>query len=260
MSQLITQDEFHEALHSDLDKSYRPSQKRSRRPMHGRPARGSRLPSPDPSHTLRWATATINPRTSSIDVQIRLKFITDDLSQNDAKQLRKLAKKGIERFWSGKITIGKQYFQVHTSVKNRQGPNALPLDLRKTPPGQTLPSYNPSIPWLTEATLTYNEVYGANQATDDAVFQSVAAHEVGHSILTNARGYYFSWTHKGTSTLMQVPLARRPKYSKANQLDLMSYYNGNPFKLNSKKILNKAKAFHKDIKRLIFGAQIEWKS
>jgi len=93
---------------------------------------------------------------------------------------------------------------------------------------------------------------------EDAAFKRTAAHEVGHSILTNAEGYYFSWTHKGTSTLLQKPTSKRPTWSSAQQLDLMSYYRGPVASIKPKKLLNKHNASEKDVKRLIFGAKIEW--
>ncbi len=92
-------EEFHEALHSDLGKSYRPPEKSKSRFPKGHPARNNAGSSgPDRAHDLRWITATIKPRSSSIDVVIRLNFKTDGLSNNDANQLRSLAKAGIKRF------------------------------------------------------------------------------------------------------------------------------------------------------------------
>ena len=135
----------------------------------------------------------------------------------------------------------------------------MPIHLRKTSNSEAnLPSYNPSIPAITEATATYNKDPRMNKSLEDSYFQRVAAHEVGHSILTNAEGYYFSWRHKGTSNLLQDPKPKRPTWSSAQQLDLMSYYRGSVASINPKKLLNKHNASEKDVKRLIFGAKLEW--
>ncbi len=254
----LTEDEFHEALHDELGKPYRPTGKRKHNYPRGHPARRADTRQPDRSHSLRWATAKVNPRTSSIDVQLRINYKTDTLSPDEKQRLKALAKDGITRFWSRTINIGKWQFKVKVTAQHRQGPNALPLQLEINPdPSEYKRSYNPSLP-IIDATIVYNEQSSAVSGSAEKDFQLTAAHELGHSVLTHAAGHYHSWTHKGTTHLWQQVKTSRRGYPKNGRIDLMEYYNSEKNALTIRQKHRRTKASDKDIKRLIWGAKFEW--
>jgi hypothetical protein len=57
-----------------------------------------------------------------------------------------------------------------------------------------------------------------------------AGHEFGHTVLQHAVGLTYSWTHKGSSTLLQDPSASATNWpAGTSDIDIMLYYkNGNP--------------------------------
>lgn len=253
----LTPDEFHEALHSDLGKTY--DKRASAR--HHRPRYSGRVHRPGESHDLKWATATINPRTGHIKVDVAIKFQNGGI-QDQAKfeRLRSLAKDGINRFWSKNIKVGKRQFCVNVSARNRCGPNALPINLFiDSDPNAPPRGRNSGITFLTAYVIHSPDYYQAPQVADKA-FQIVVAHEFGHSVLLNAGGLPLSWGHKGTSYLWQQRKPSAPSHPVSDMIDLMKYYEKDYRYAGVTDQFKRKKASEKDVKRLIWGAQTVWRN
>lgn len=69
----------------------------------------------------------------------------------------------------------------------------------------------------------------SEEVTDiDAARARVGAHELGHSVLRELKSFYYSLTHKGTSTIGQDPSASAPSWASYadGEIDLMHYQSG----------------------------------
>jgi hypothetical protein len=82
-------------------------------------------------------------------------------------------------------------------------------------------------------------------------FEYVAAHEIGHSILTHAGGRSFSWGHKGSSGDFGGDIGAKPQIPATGEIDLMKYHQ-NP---DPRKIYPRSKASESDVKNLIYISQ-----
>ena len=79
--------------------------------------------------------------------------------------------------------------------------------------------------------IEYNSGWAYRRALDaDREFSVTAAHEIGHEILSAYGGDAYSFSHRGSSTVVtQTPLppaAGGSTYPAAGSIDLMMYYNG----------------------------------
>ncbi|WP_432708437.1 hypothetical protein [Pedobacter sp.] len=92
----------------------------------------------------------------------------------------------------------------------------------------------------------------------DADFKQTAAHEIGHEILLAYGGHIYSKTHKGSSTLLtQRPLGNYLLPS-TGEIDLMLYYVTQPDHPVSSNFYKRNVASERDVKSLIWLAQIAY--
>jgi len=119
-------------------------------------------------------------------------------------------------------------------------------------------SMNPAILGV-DASFIYNKGHFGKRWRADADFMLVAAHEFGHSVLMYAGGLPLSWGHKGTTNIItQSVKASTPGYPEKGTIDLMKYYDSSKVRANLSRRVSDTIAMEVDIKRLIWGAQIQW--
>jgi len=137
--------------------------------------------------------------------------------------------------------------------------NAIPVDLYvETDKNKYARSMNPEILGI-DASFIYNKGRLGNSSKADDDFKLVAAHEFGHSVLMYAGGIYLSWGHKGsTNPLTQSVKSSTPGYPKSGSIDLMKYYDSDKAAIFFSRRIMDAIAMEIDIKRLIWGAKIQW--
>jgi hypothetical protein len=154
-------------------------------------------------------------------------------------KLKSMIKQGIQENWSRTGTralniAGKGVYDVY--VKVAEGTNGYPVSLKwaSTVEKDCERSNNPGILALS-LTMWYNE--GCAKFADpvnyvaiaDNNFKDTVGHEWGHTILQYAVGLTYSWTHKGSSTLLQDVSASATNYPASGDIDIMLYYkNGSP--------------------------------
>ncbi|AZJ31403.1 hypothetical protein SAMN05444344_2196 [Tenacibaculum mesophilum] len=99
---------------------------------------------------------------------------------------------------------------------------------------------------------------GNNISNVDNDFSYTAAHEIGHEILKAfSKAAFFSYKHKGSSTLSEtLPVNDGGSdYPITNEIDLMKYYNNDPYWYDFKRIV----ADNKDLTGLLWLTKLEIK-
>lgn len=153
------------------------------------------------------------------------------------ENLRDLALKGIEKYWSrhslniGKnIKVNNEVYQVFVEAIYDEKGMIAPKIIFFTNKKES--NLNRSRNWSLSRELYYkvgyiqrednNWVY-INESEAIVDFQETAAHEIGHKLLEEYGDMWYSYKHKGTSTLVtQVPLENTP-YPIIGEIDLMKY-------------------------------------
>ena len=153
------------------------------------------------------------------------------------ENLRDLALKGIEKYWSrhslniGKnIKVNSETYQVFVeAIYDEKGMIAPKIIFFTNKKDSNL---NRSRNWFLSRELYYKigyiqrddnnwEYISESEAIVD--FQKTAAHEIGHKLLEEYGDMWYSYKHKGTSTLVtQVPL-ENTLYPIIGEIDLMKY-------------------------------------
>lgn len=153
------------------------------------------------------------------------------------ENLRDLALKGIEKYWSrhslniGKnIKVNSETYQVFVeAIYDEKGMIAPKIIFFTNKKDSNL---NRSRNWFLSRELYYKVGYiqrednnweYINESEAIVDFQKTAAHEIGHKLLEEYGDMWYSYKHKGTSTLVtQVPLENTP-YPIIGEIDLMKY-------------------------------------
>lgn len=153
------------------------------------------------------------------------------------ENLRDLALKGIEKYWSrhslniGKnIKVNSETYQVFVeAIYDEKGMIAPKIIFFTNKKDSNL---NRSRNWFLSRELYYKVGYiqpddnnwkYINESEAIVDFQETAAHEIGHKLLEEYGDMWYSYKHKGTSTLVtQVPLENTP-YPIIGEIDLMKY-------------------------------------
>jgi hypothetical protein len=106
----LTPEQFHEILHKGIDrpvqnfrKKWVPDQKRHIKVHTG-------------AHKTQWAEAMIFLKQKLINVQVYLNFKENDLSEFDYSKLKRLAREGIEQYWSRNIKVSGGNFMVRVQA------------------------------------------------------------------------------------------------------------------------------------------------
>jgi len=199
-----------------------------------------------------WVDVVVDLRARQVEV-----FVYVDL-QNESSlptvkfnHLAGLVQQGISKYWSRQITVGKDTFQVKTTVVQRED-DSEDLDLYVETGSDYARSHNSGI---IDGSIFYNEGYFSNAADADADFKLTAAHEFGHAILTASGGKKLSWGHKGsTNPILQSAYPTTPTYPTAGEIDLMKYYNGS----EPPDVYVRTIAAEEDVKRLIGLVEVDF--
>lgn len=207
---------------------------------------------------MPWANVTIFLKQKLINIQVYLNFKKNDLTDSDYQKLKKLAAEGIRQYWSRNIRVSKTNFMVKVQAHHRSF-NAIPVDLSiETDKNKYARSMNPAMLGI-DASFIYNKGYLGGLGRADSDFKLIAAHEFGHSVLMHAGGLPLSWGHKGsTNPLTQSVKSSVPGYPKSGPIDLMKYYDGEKYRADFLTRVSNTVAMELDIKRLIWGAKIQW--
>jgi hypothetical protein len=215
----MTADEFHQALHKELGKPLR----NSTTMVVGRFV-VKEMPR-DGGHHAAWALANVSLQGHRIKVQVNLDVERSGLAEAEYLRLRSLVFRGIRRFWSRTVRIGSEVFSVDINALHATG-NAVSVSLAVQGGKDYARSHNVGLLGV-EATFFYNAGSFSSQAEADADFMEVAAHEFGHSILMDFGGIQHSWTHKGSTSILQTVKPSTPGYPPTGEIDLMRYYDEN---------------------------------
>lgn len=189
-------------------------------------------------------------------------------------ELQRLAAAGVARYWSGAITTpdGQHYqlgsrltpsgSQAMASVKLVYNTNR--RWLRSSNPGRIRCLYSLAgnlvprrIAYNTGWIEYKNGWYLQTGAAADLAFQEAAAHELGHEILSAYGGGRYSYSHKGTSTLLtqstKSPARGGLEYPQTGPIDLMKYYQGP----RPKDFYQRVQASECDLKSLLWLAALK---
>ncbi len=242
----LTLDEFHEILHKDI--------KKPTKDFRGEKSlRRTRA-----AHKARWAKSTVYLNQKLIRVKVYLNFKKNNITDDEYSKLKSLACSGISQYWSRNINVGDKIFRVRV-VASHRSVNAIPVDLYvEKDKDNYARSMNPAILGI-DASFIYNKGFYPNVNMADDEFRLVSAHEFGHSVLMYAGGMSLSWGHKGsTGVLSQSVKSSTPGYPEKGSIDLMKYYDWDKSKIQFQRRMSDSQAMKNDIKRLIWGAKIQW--
>lgn len=222
-----------------------------------------------------WVDAKINRKTKQIEITVRPSFSDGGIEGNSTlkptpyPELEKMAKEGIERYWSrdgsrpggigNAIDTAKGSFQVkvtadvNTPSKAGNFPLIEKIDKkfgRSTSLGMFRKIIH-SVGFWTDQNLDISFA--------DEDFRHTSAHEFGHLIL-NAYGGggllpKYSWTHKSTSTLAQEPIPNNPS-PKYGEIDVMHYDSDT--ERNFKNYWSRAIASEQDVKGLLWLTRVQF--
>lgn len=257
----MTCQEFHEALHDDLGKPLNRDNGRDRlsKGRGYRPYTGDAKPRKE-AHAWSWADAKVHLRPGGgfIDIHVRLRYQPSGMSKSEAERLKRLANKGIGKYWSRGINLAGQRFRVRVVARHHQTSRSIPVDIMTHPGPEYGRSSNVGMLGI-DANFVYNPEDGKKIA--DLDFQLVAAHEFGHAVLMGSEGAWTSWTHKGSSYVVpQLPRASTPGYPDNGKVDLMRYYDREENAISLPDRARRTKASEKDVKRLIWGGASRMRS
>lgn len=228
-----------------------------------------------------WVDVQINRNSTTVDVFWRVAFDDGGIDgKNQSLQpvnyidLQKMAKEGIEFYWSRNgsrlPTIGENistsngHYKVNVSVSINIAPSMPSFDLIESLDND----YGRSISLKLFRKVCHNLGYYHNRylkhleinAVDsaNAHFRLDAAHEMGHIVLDkygSKSSKDYSWSHKGTSTILsQEPLKGFPM-PKNGEIDLMKYSDEHqPAKEQYKRSI----AASEDVKGLIWLSRVNF--
>jgi hypothetical protein len=181
----------------------------------------------------RWLWVRIDKASKEIDVWLRfgLAFMNGGARQFKA-DLTKLFVDGVEKYWSrsksdGPHIDGDRYaVKVHAEALSQSDDDTLAFDIYRTNAPKYVRSHNTGV---IDGRIYHNAGSHDSVAEADARFEYTSGHEFGHTVLQEAGGTEFSWTHKGTTTLWQSDYEKTPLYPPPpDEIDMMLYYAESP--------------------------------
>lgn len=237
------------------------------------------VPLKNESEEVDWVDVKINKNTNVVEATIRPSFSDGGTDGSPADvipvvpltypDLEKMAKKGIEHYWSrdgsrpggigSPISTAKGSFQVKVTADVNKSPKAANFPLIES----LEPDFGRSTSLVLFRKLVHSlgfwltNKFSPNQA--DEHFMHTAAHEVGHLILNEYGGGIipaYSWTHKSTSTLItQKDLPNHPVPT-SGEVDVMKYDSDTTY--NYTDFYGRSVIAEQDVKGLIWLARVKF--
>jgi hypothetical protein len=203
------------------------------------------------THPLRWLYATIDLACRAIAVRMHVNFRSRALTDEQELKLITLARYGVARFWSRNIQLNNVSFRVDVSLTPTSAGTEVWLEINDQKNYRA--SYNSKetgTPISAAGAVIYYQLaaYEGDESRANKDFEYVAAHEIGHSILTAAGGSLFSWGHKGTSGKLAGDIGAKRPIPAAGEIDLMKYYQ-DPY---IDTLYPRSLASESDVKNLIY--------
>ena len=116
-------------------------------------------------------------------------------------------------------------------------------------------SNNLAILWV-DARFTYNAGFFQNQAYADQDFMETSAHEFGHSVLTEFGGLGRSWTHEGSTSILQSATSSTPGYPQTGEINLMRYCNEKKGQASFQRLIRDSRATEFDVLCLLWMSKL----
>lgn len=244
---IANQTDFHNAIHGSVGS---PSLKFATR-HHHKSIKRREVPK---IHTSHWAEASVNLASKTITVNTYIDYQQNSLTNAEYTNLRNLASRGINGYWSRPINLSGVNFHVVVRANHRKN-NSIDVDLYIETSNSYARSHNSGI---IDASFIYNRgFYRGMNANADRDFMLVSAHEFGHSVLEYFGSADLSWTHKGsTNKYLQNVKPTTPGYPSAGEIDLMKYYDRNKNAVSSAGRYTRTIADEKDAKRLVWMSKL----
>ena len=215
----MSPDDFENALHAAVGKP-----RTEWRTIGGGRFATKQLVKEPGAHRTAWAQAFIKlGHPQSIKLVINLNLKQGGLSTADYARLSTLALTGIRRYWSRTVTLGATQFVVNVLAVQNLG-NGMDAKLLIEKEKKYARSYNLAILWF-DAKFIYNAGFYNNAVDADQDFMETCAHEFGHSVLTEYGGIGRSWTHEGSTSILQSTKGSTPGYPTTGEINLMEYYD-----------------------------------
>lgn len=245
------------------------------------------LPLANESEEVDWVDARVDRNAKTIEITVRPSFSDGGVkggipgvAPTPYKDLEAFAKAGIELHWSRN---GTRASGVGSGISSSKGTYLLTVtaDLNSQPKAKAFPltenltvdggrstslggfrnihhnlgrAYNA---FVTEAKVPYALQMVRDYARED--FFHTAAHEFGHFILNSYGGGglipHYSWTHKGSSTLMQNEMDGT-ETPRSGEIDVMHYFKH--YTVSSWDRWSRTVAAEVDAKGLIWLARVQF--
>ncbi|UOD29533.1 PAAR domain-containing protein [Massilia violaceinigra] len=206
-----------------------------------------------------YLTRTIDEKNKIINVEVLMNYKRPDMlsiaggltsmpTDEEFKRYEALANAGIGKHWSTTAMLNGVEYKVNVTAKTSK--DGLPIALAK--PGwerwgdQSSRSRNPH-------PVMEGNLYLDGKPQNDAKFGEVAAHEVGHSFLTEAFGIKFSWEHEGSSSMGGEVHKHAPVVPLTGPIPLMPYSHDNKA-VSKDDVIKRTVASEEDAKTLIYIA------
>lgn len=207
------------------------------------------------AHATTWAHAFVKltyPQTIKLVVNLNLK--PGDLGSTDYGRLSNLVLAGIRRYWSRTVNLAKVPFAVEV-LAAQDLKNGISAKLQIEKGRDYVRSNNLAILWF-DAKLVYNAGSFATQVEADQDFMEMCAHEFGHSVLTEFGGIGRSWTHKGSTSLLQSTTRSTPGYPSTGEIDLMRYYDDSKGRASTERQIADTRASEFDVLCLLWMSRL----
>jgi hypothetical protein len=140
---------------------------------------------------------------------------------------------------------------VHAEALSQTDDNTLDFEIYRTNAKEYVRSHNSGV---IDGHVYYNAGSHSTPAAADARFEYTSAHEFGHTVLQEAGGTDFSWTHKGSTTIWQAVHDKSPLYPlPPDEIDMMLYFNEDP----PSDFYARVHATNADVLRLVSLGEVE---
>lgn len=214
----MTADQFHEAIHVAVGRPRREIQTR----YVGKSTYKCVIDEPW-AHRASWASSVVNLMGKTISLSVKVNLKQNSLEPLDFVRLSGLALEGIRRYWSRTIHVENEEFRTDVVAKISAA-HGLGFDLYINNDESYARSSNLAILGI-DGSLKYNRGFFPMAPQADQDFMLTAAHEFGHSVLTEYGGIARSWTHEGSTSIFQSTKTSTPGYPTVGEIDLMKYYD-----------------------------------
>ncbi|XP_013417176.1 uncharacterized protein LOC106178510 [Lingula anatina] len=193
--------------------------------------------------TLDWVKVVERPNCRRFDVTLTIEcdkpWFFNKPSSSQFSMLCRYCREGIARYWSRDISYGGRTWEVkvNTDLKSSGDRKIVEVQWHES----SSRSHNSDI-------LDMTVKYMSKRSDAAALFKETCAHEIGHSFLRDAHSTFYSWGHKGTSSIFGGTNEDAPYYPSRGEIDLMKYYNGG----RPRDFYNRVIAAESDVKDLVF--------